>query len=337
MIKIGYRVIKKLVPSFLKDIIRPAVYEIRLSREIKCDIKKIKKFSFELNKKNDIHNLFARLTFHIHAIEKGLSNQNFRKGFGQRALYSLEKAMTEYKNANFPLDEERFLSAIIVLQEYCKAHEYQPEYCSDIENFLKKFNIDPPNLLVGAVRHQKEEILTYSKSNFFDLALNRISVRDFSPTDVEDGLIFNSISIAMKSPSACNRHPWRVHYLKDTGILEKVLVLQGGLKGNGENLQKLLLVSVDLRYYLNVNERNQGYIDGGLFLMSLVYALTYNGVATCILHAMFNRKREDDIRKLLRLDESEILIAFIALGNYPDTFKAPASLRDSYDKCLTTH
>lgn len=337
MIKIGYRVIKKLVPSFLKDLIRPAVYKIRLSKEIKCDIKKIKKFSFELNKKNDIHNLFARLTFYTHALEKGLSNPNFRKGFGQRALYSLEKAMTEYKNANFPLDEERFLSAIIVLHEYCKAHEYQSEYCSDIEKFLKKFNIDPPNLLVGAVRHQKEEILTYSKSNFSDLALNRISVRDFSPTDIEDELIFNSISIAIKSPSACNRHPWRVHYIKDADVLEKVLGLQGGFKGNGENLQKLLLVSVDLRYYSNVNERNQGYIDGGLFLMSLVYALTYNEVATCILHAMFDRKRGDDIRKLLRLDESEVLIAFIAVGTYPATFKAPASLRDSYKRCLTIH
>jgi nitroreductase len=250
---------------------------------------------------------------------------------------SLREAMTEYRNADFPLDEERFLSAIIVLQEYCKAHEYLPEYTSDIENFLKKFEITPPNLLVGAVEYQKETILENSKAMFSNLALNRISVRDYSPTEVDDTLIFDSIRIAMKSPSVCNRQSWRVHLIKDRDLLERTLTLQGGFDGNGTNLNKLLLVTVDLRYFSNFYERNQGYIDGGIFLMSLVYALTYNEVATCILNAMFNRKRDQEIRDLIGLEESEVMIGFIALGHYPDVFKAPASLRDSVDKCLKIH
>jgi len=52
---------------------------------------------------------------------------------------------------------------------------------------------------------------------------------------------------------------------------------------------------------------------------------------------MFNKNKDEEIRKLLGIEESEISIGFIALGNYPDTFKAPASLRDSSTKCLRIH
>ena len=71
--------------------------------------------------------------------------------------------------------------------------------------------------------------------------------------------------------------------------------------------------------------------------MSLVYALTYNEIATCILNAMFDKNRDQEIRNLLGIEEPEILIGFIALGTYPDRFKAPASLRDSSSKCLRIH
>lgn len=69
--------------------------------------------------------------------------------------------------------------------------------------------------------------------------------------------------------------------------------------------------------------------------MSLVFAITYNEIATCILNAMFNKNKE--IRKLLGIEEPEIFIGFIALGTYPDKFKVPASLRDSSTKCLKVH
>lgn len=337
MFIIGYSRLSKLVPDSIKIILKSIINRFIFLIEMNSEIYRFKKFAYELNKKNDIHNLFARLTFHTHALEKGLSNSNLRKGFGQHAIKSLMEVMVEYKNAEYPLEEERFLSSLIVLKKYCRTHNNQPEYTDNIIKFLNSFSIDYPDLLVGAVEFQKETILKNSKSMFSDLALNRISVRDYSTVDVDDTYIFDSIKIAMKSPSVCNRQAWRIHLIKDVDLLERVLTLQGGFKGNGKNLKKLLLVTVDLRYFSNVHERNQGYIDGGIYLMSLVYALTYNGVATCILNAMFNIKREKEIRKAISLDESEIMIGFIALGNYPDVFKVPCSLRDSYEKCLKIH
>ena len=245
--------------------------------------------------------------------------------------------MLDYKEAGHNLDEERFLSAFIVFQKYCEVHQAHPEYTSNIYEFLEQFAVVPPPLQVGAVEYHKEEILEKAKLSFDKLAVSRVSVRDYSPVEVDDNLIYDSINIAMKTPSVCNRQSWRVHFIKDKELLAKTLLLQGGFRGNGLNLNKLFLVTVDLRYFSSVNERNEGYIDGGIFLMSLVYALTYNEIATCILNAMFNKNKDEEIRKLLGIEESEISIGFIALGNYPDTFKAPASLRDSSTKCLRMH
>jgi nitroreductase len=91
----------------------------------------------------------------------------------------------------------------------------------------------------------------------------------------------------MKSPSVCNRQPWKVHLIEDEQLLHQVMTAQGGFAGNGHNMQLLLLVTVDLRYFSTSSERNQGFVDGGIYLMSLVYALTYHKMATCILNADF--------------------------------------------------
>jgi nitroreductase len=245
--------------------------------------------------------------------------------------------MLDYKEAGHNLNEERFLSAFIVLQKYCELHKAHPEHTSHIYEFLEQFAVSPLPLQVGAVEHHKEEILEKAKLSFDKLALSRISVRDYSPIEVDDNLIYDSINIAMKTPSVCNRQSWRVHFIKDKELLSKTVSIQGGFTGNGFNLRKLLLITVDLRYFSSANERNQGYIDGGIFLMSLVYALTYNEIATCILNAMFNKNKDEEIRELLGIEEPEILIGFIAVGTYPDMFKVPASLRDSSTKCLRIH
>ncbi len=332
-----FTLIKRLLPAPVKRLLHKIFDKYILSRQVWVDINRFKKFAYGLNRNNDIHNLFARMTLYSHSIEKGLSNPTIRIGFGQNAIKDLKEAMLEYKTAGHSLDEDRFLSAFIVLQKYCELHKDHPEYTANINTFLEQFPVIPPTLQVGAAEYHKEEILEKAKLSFDKLAVSRISVRDYSPVEVDDNLIYDSINIAMKTPSACNRQPWRVHFIKDKELLARILSIQGGLRGNGLNLEKLLLVSVDLRYFSSINERNQGYIDGGIFLMSLVYALTYNEIATCILNTIFSKKKDKEIRELLGNEESEIFIGFIAVGNYPDTFKVPASLRDSSMKCLRIH
>lgn len=71
--------------------------------------------------------------------------------------------------------------------------------------------------------------------------------------------------------------------------------------------------------------------------MSLVYALTYEGLATCVLNAEFDFERERQLRVLLNIEDSEMLIGFITIGTYPEKFKSPVSVRDSYERHLMIH
>jgi hypothetical protein len=297
---------------------------------------RFRRAAFGLNHNNDQVNLSARLSFHTHAIEKGLCNPNFRKGFGKRALSSLTKAIFEYKNKGYPYSK-RFLAAIEVLRQYCIAHEYDREYTGEIEKIVNLFQTEISDLGVGAADHTRDEILQEVSLDFSHLASHRISVRDYAQDPVVKEDIFHALELAMKSPSVCNRQPWKVHLIEDEQLLHQVMTAQGGFAGNGHNMQLLLLVTVDLRYFSTSSERNQGFVDGGIYLMSLVYALTYHKMATCILNADFPRKQEKKIRSLLDLDDSEVMIGFISVGRYPEHFKSPASIRDSYLDCLKIH
>lgn len=71
----------RLLPDSLHHRLMVAVRRIRYYHLNKMDVRRFKKYAFNLNSNNDQINLMARLTFHTHAIEKGLSNRNLRKGF----------------------------------------------------------------------------------------------------------------------------------------------------------------------------------------------------------------------------------------------------------------
>src|SRR5699024_9003022 len=117
-------------------------------------------------------------------------------------------------------------------------------------------------------------------------------------------------------------------YIKNPLLVKKVLQIQGGLRGKRENLNKILVVTADKQYMAHAHERNQTYIDGGLFAMSLIYSLTSKNIATCALNASFSYKQDKDMREFLSIHESEDLILFIAIGSYPENFRIPKSFRD---------
>ncbi len=49
----------------------------------------------------------------------------------------------------------------------------------------------------------------------------------------------------------------------------------------------------------------QCYIDGGIFLMNLLYALHFKNIAACPLHCALNLFKERKIKKMLGMKRSE--------------------------------
>ena len=65
------------------------------------------------------------------------------------------------------------------------------------------------------------------------------------------------------------------------------------------------------------------FLAGFKYSQSVLNSLHFQHIATVPLSASLSMKQEENIRKLLKLNGSEVLVMFIGIGNYPD-------------ECLTT-
>jgi nitroreductase len=90
----------------------------------------------------------------------------------------------------------------------------------------------------------------------------------------------------------------------------------------------------DRNYYYSIGERNQLYIDGGVFLMNLLYALHYYKIGACPAHWGFNYKQDKEIQKELNLSGSEKVICLIPIGIPKEEFKTTLSLRRKNEEIL---
>jgi nitroreductase len=181
----------------------------------------------------------------------------------------------------------------------------------------------------GSTILTKSFIKENREASFPNLVKIRRSVRDFSSEKVKHEQILNSIELANNSPSVCNRASWKTYIIADINTINSLLILQGGISGYANNISHLLLIVCDLNRFTGSQERNQPFIDGGLFSMSLMYSLTYFGIASCPLNVNLSLKNENLIRKTLDLPNNEVLIMFIATGSYTDTISVTNSPKES--------
>ncbi|AQS52648.1 hypothetical protein BW727_100240 [Jeotgalibaca dankookensis] len=331
-------IVKKVLPKIITD----SIIKWRVRRSItelyKYDKRRLLKYTYNVNDHLSMENLRAKITFHYHSIEKGLSNANLRLGFGEKAFKELFWAMDKYVMEGFEVKDFRFQNAISVINSYVELHRTYGYDVREIESYLKKYQdylLKENENSGGYMIIDKATLPNFKELRFSELAFNRHSVRDFGIKEVDDNKIYEAINVAAKSPSVCNRQSWKVYLIKSTKLIKKVLKQQGGLTGNGDNLKKLLLITSDKQYMTGGTERNQTYIDGGLYTMSLLYALESANIATCTLNTSFSLEKEKKIRELLNINESEDFIAFVAVGTYPELVKVAKSPRDNYSSFLT--
>lgn len=281
----------------------------------------------------------TRLAFDIHRLEKGLSHQEFRHGFGKHVLSEIAKRMRMLEIADSSYAKNPlYIQGLAVLHEYQKRHE-QVGY--DLTEIRKLF---PSNIWEASQKYIPNDstngvsagsMLLYAESKaknksktFVDLAQNRYSVREYAPTPVSQELLDSAYSVSMKTPSVCNRQATRVYEITNPEIIAKALHIQGGFNGYKEP-PTLLFITSDIRAFMDNNERNEPFVDGGLFSMSLLYALEAYGLAACPLNAMFNPKQDKETRELLGIPDYELPIMYIAVGNFPETVPVCVSTRKS--------
>ena len=162
---------------------------------------------------------------------------------------------------------------------------------------------------------------------FEALSIARRSVRDFAPLPVPKEIVQRAVRVAALSPSACNRQPNKVIFIEDRAAIDSALAFQNGNRGFGHKVPLLAVLVVDSTGYFDGSERNQAYIDGGLFAMSLMFALRALGLGSCSLNWCVTPATDRAFRKLRHVKEEEIVTMMMAIGYPPESVTVPLSPR----------
>lgn len=296
--------------------------------------------SFALHKAKTRQQHRSQLVMEYHRIEKGLALRNPRPGFGEGVVRNTINLIDNYTK-KYGLDPVA-VACIDTLSAYEKFNKTAgldiPYVHAAIERFATNYKCVPaPSTHGGAVEVTKAEVHKAALSSFDIFANARYSVRDFSNTSVEASLIEKAVLIAQRSPSVCNRQSGRVHVYSTPELKKALLSLQSGNRGFGDQIDQLIIVTTDLQCFSNPDERNQGWVDGGMFAMSLIYALHYLGLGTCCLNWSTTRQRDLEIRKFAGIPEAESLIMMIGVGHLPERFSVARSARISINEVLFYH
>ena len=283
--------------------------------------------------------LVANIQMTYHVIEKGLTMPDMRPYFGRDCVLRLMKLCNQYKRTYDCMDAQ-VLHAIGVLKEYVNVHKklglrLEKSY-EEYWQGLKEFVAENPDV-APSQQYQFTKQKFYSSVNeaFPLFAASRHTIRNYSCVHLEEERIKSAVRLALTTPSACNRQHWHCYLVSDKSCIERILSLQKGSRGFGHLADRLLIVVASLESILWPSERNDLYVNGGMFLMNLCYSLHYYKIAHCILNWSKSPQEDVALREIVSIKPCESVIALLTCGEAPNEFKVAESPRKSLEDVLT--
>lgn len=283
-------------------------------------------------KSNELSKIECQLILDYHGVEKGFLFQNTRPRFAQQRIENLHR----YLNLELIRENIQRSQIKVAYQVMCQYYELHKNIGIDISDYYteQQYNYYKDILATSYNSEFKGAIECYSSSfydsissDFSGFSNSRKSIREYTGESVPIALIEQAITLALNTPSVCNRQASKVYFLNDKNKVLDVLKIQGGLAGYTDNVTQLLILTVDRNYFYTIGERNQLYIDGGMFLMNLLYALHFHKIANCPIHWGKTVQEEKALEGVLTIPESEKIICMIPIGIAKEKFKVTLSQR----------
>ncbi len=275
----------------------------------------------------------SKMLRQTHMIEKGMSLSVPRKGFGQQKIKELFEMMDQYLKMDYPSNSMPFQDAIIVLNAYVDMQKKLGYENVDMMEKLKSYDKYRIAGLTAGIKHDtRENLLSNADKLFPEFFCSRHSMRQFDSKAINIEDIKKAITIAQKAPTACNRQASKVYLYTDKETNEALGELIAGNTGFQQEVQNYLVVTADVSAFYDTFERNQVYVEAGLFSMALVEALHYYGIGSCILQNGEYYKKNKKFKDICKnIPENERIILFVAVGYYKDEFSYAVSLRKNVE------
>ncbi|WP_077489898.1 nitroreductase family protein [Sinomonas mesophila] len=291
--------LKRLLPENLLNILRfarsRAAKGIDYPREFAQDLARYIRHSGPddqgVRASSHFKHIEMQLTKDYHRVEKGLALAAPRRPFGNALMDRLELLVPAAELT--PTGRGEYVA-----------------HARDALSALKKWNSggDVTDLVSPEVEVDRPHI---PAEEFFK---SRHSIRNFSHKPVDQAVFHEAVELALHSPSVCNRQPWKIRFYNTPEAVRQALSFQNGNSGFGQTTPAAALITVDLRLFAGAGERNQAWIEGGIFSMSLVWALHALGIDSCMLNMSLPNKKISNLRRDLNVEDNELVVMFIAMG-----------------------
>ena len=314
--------------SILKNCVGKALETIGFDQEWligKRFLKRYRKHSFKDGHCKDEKQYEASIIRWYHTIEKGLAYVDYRPGFGQRNIDILVSSMEEYSQ-KYDVNSSFYQTALSVLYAYIEKNKKFGHVNPDLNNKIKNLP-GVPNNKGGILEYTPSSKKELEEMKYHEFIASRHSMRHFSELPVDEDIISIVLHNAQLTPSACNRQGWKTYVITDKATKENILKNQNGNNGFGGEIDKLLVVAGDLRCFNRDREVHQVFIDCGMYAMRVLDCFHAEGIATIPLSASLTTAQELKVRSILGMSDSEVLILFIGIGNYPEICQTTRSAR----------
>ncbi len=297
------------------------------------DASRFMKYNTNNNYRGNKRKHQAILLRRIHGLEKAFSLPKMKQFFGSMQASSLLEAL-EYYLSKYKSDEI-VKDALNVLHNYYLYHEgikekQIEELLVRYENLVKVFDLSFQSKKCYVTFENNKIIRWKEFSEFFK---SRYSVRNFKNEIIPNSLVEEAIDIALKTPSAGNRQPWKVRIYTSERQRKSVLKVQNGNRGFTESIYNVAVISGHLSHFSS-KERNEVYIDGGMFSMSLMLAFHSLGISTCALNLSYQAKELAGISKIFGFSKDEVPIVMLAFGIASDNVRCARSERLNVKKFI---
>lgn len=330
------------LPKPLKRSLRLAAtyprYWLELRQNYAYDRRRFGRFSSASTILNRRVQMQSWINGDYHKIEKALALRSPRPGFGTAVVSRLVENLETYLN-QYGIDNICAI-AINVLSEYVQFNASMGledlTLVGKLEEFRSVQRSACNNLKRGGtIQIRREEVLKKSCIDLEEFFESRHSIRQFSDCPVPRGVVESAVRLALGTPSVCNRQSWKVYAFSSPVLLDKVIKCQKGNAGFGEQIQTILVVTSNTETFFSIGERNQCWIDGGMFSMSLVYALHSLGLGSICLNWSVEKDRDEELHRVASIPDAEAIIMMIGIGFLPDMLRVAQSTRKQVDEILT--
>lgn len=280
--------------------------------------------------------LAAHLTMDYHRLEKGMALPTPRVGFGKDVIERLLININLY-TSRFGQDD---LTQIVhgVLKQYQARQAALGHTNPSLDTALTCLDeiLSVPNTACGVTALPLEGLFPVETEAANLFLMSRHSVRQYTGELVPNNIIAHISELAQRAPSVCNRQCGRLYSANTRKKITEALSYQNGNRGFGDTIGGLFIVTADLRAFVSLGERNQGYVDGGIFAQQTLLAIHAQHLGGCMLNWSMTHDKDRRLREAFSIPDYEIIITMIGFGHCVEAPEIAVSPRIPVAEVLRT-